>query len=136
MKNAILRLSALLTAVCLIAGIPLAFAADGYDYAYTYTYDYWEEPQESPDAYRVATVIDSMTLGLENLEGVRISKAQSLYVRDNLLYVCDTSNNRIIEILRKGNSFSVRRIIREMQGGSENTLAQPYDVFADPAGNI
>ena len=36
MKNAILRLSALLTAVCLLAGIPLAYAADGYDYAYTY----------------------------------------------------------------------------------------------------
>ncbi len=37
MKNAALRLSALLLAVCLIAGIPLAQAADGYKYTYTYT---------------------------------------------------------------------------------------------------
>ena len=126
----------MLCCLALLLSVSTATADDGFSTSYTYTYDYWEEPQESPDAYRVATVIDSMTLGLENLEGVRISKAQSLYVRDNLLYVCDTSNNRIIEILRKGNSFSVRRIIREMQGGSENTLAQPYDVFADLAGNI
>jgi len=130
------RVWAVLCCLALLLSVSTATADDGFSTSYTYTYDYWEEPQESPDAYRVATVIDSMTLGLENLEGVRISKAQSLYVRDNLLYVCDTSNNRIIEILRKGNSFSVRRIIREMQGGSENTLAQPYDVFADPAGNI
>ena len=40
MKNAILRLSAMLIAVCLLAGIPLAMAADGYDYSYTYTYDF------------------------------------------------------------------------------------------------
>ncbi|MBR2662597.1 MAG: hypothetical protein IKE25_02670 [Clostridia bacterium] len=130
------RVWAVLCCLALLLSVSTATADDGFSTSYTYTYDYWEEPQESPDAYRVATVIDSMTLGLENLEGVRISKAQSLYVRDNLLYVCDTSNNRIIEILRKGNSFSVRRIIREMQGGSENTLAQPYDVFVDPAGNI
>ena len=40
MKNAILRLSALLLAVLLLAGIPLAYAADGYTDAYTYTYAY------------------------------------------------------------------------------------------------
>ena len=57
-----------------------------------------------------------MTLGLENLDGKRLSKPQSLYARDPYLYMCDTGNNRILEIERKGNSFSVSRIINEMKG--------------------
>ena len=61
-------------------------ADDGFSTSYTYTYDYWEDVQESPDAYRVATVIDTMTLGLDNLEN-RISKPQSLYARGNAVYV-------------------------------------------------
>ncbi len=113
-----------------------ALAEDGFHTSYTYTYDYWEDPQESPDAYRVTTVIDSMTLGLENLEGIRINRAQSLFVRNSLVYVCDTFNNRIIEIQREGNSFSVRRIIKEMNGAQVNTFSQPYDLFVDPEGNI
>lgn len=124
--------------LCLLALLlpGLAAADDGFSTSYTYTYDYWEEPQESPDAYRVATVIDSMTLGLENLEGIRINKAQSLFVRDDRIYLCDTSNNRIIEILREGNHFSVRRVIREMKGAEISTFSQPYDVFVDPEGNL
>ena len=113
-----------------------ALADDGFRTSYTYTYDYWEEPQSSPDAYRVAAVVDSMTLGLDNLEGVRINKPQALYARGNLLYVCDTSNNRILELERKDNTFTVRRIIREMTGGPVNTFSQPYDVFADGEGNL
>ena len=43
---------------------------DGYSTSYTYGYDYWKDVQESPDAYRVKTVIDSITLGLDHT-GVR-----------------------------------------------------------------
>ena len=130
------RLAALLG--CFLILIPLAATAeDGFSTSYTYTYDFWEDSQASPDAYRVATVIDSMTLGLDNLEGVRINKPQALYARGNLLYLCDTSNNRILEIERgKGNTFTVKRIIREMKGSAVNTFSQPYDVFADPEGNL
>ena len=35
-----------------------ALADDGFHTSYTYTYDYWEEVQESPDAYKVANVVD------------------------------------------------------------------------------
>ena len=114
-----------------------AYADDGFSTSYTYIYDYWEDVQESPDAYRVATVIDTMTLGLENLENIRINKAQSLYARGNLLYICDTNNNRILEIERKGETqFVLRRIIREMSGAAVNTFSTPYDVFVDPEGFI
>ncbi len=113
-----------------------AAAEDGFHTSYTYTYDYWEDYQESPDAYRVATVIDSMSLGAENLEGIRLSKPQSLYTRGKMLYVCDTNNNRIIELAREGNTFTVSRIIREMKGAEVNTFDQPYDVFVDGEGNM
>ena len=113
-----------------------ALADDGFSTSYTYTYDYWEDVQSSPDAYRVARVIDSMTLGLENLENKRISRAQSLYARGDRLYICDTNNNRILEIQRRGNSFTLRRIIQEMTGAEVPNFATPYDVFVDPEGNI
>ena len=113
-----------------------ALADDGFQTSYTYTYDYWEEVQESPDAYKVATVVDSMTLGLDNLEGVRLAKPQSLFAIDDLLYVADTGNNRIIELKRKGIEFAVSRVIKEMTGSQTNTFNQPYDVFVDGDGNI
>ena len=113
-----------------------ALADDGFHTSYTYTYDYWEEVQESPDAYKVANVVDSMTLGLDNLEGVRLMKPQSLFAIDDLLYVADTGNNRIIELKRNGIEFTVRRVIREMTGAAVNTFNQPYDIFVDENGNI
>ncbi len=130
------RAWAALCCLCILFAAFSACAEDGFSTSYTYTYDYWEDVQESPDAYRVATVIDSMTLGLENLENIRISKAQSLYVRDAFLYICDTNNNRILEIERKGNAFELKRVIREMTGAPVNTFLTPYDVFVDPDRNI
>ena len=136
MKKAISFILILISVLTMLPGMSAVANTDGFETSYTYTYDYWEDVEESPDAYRVAEVIDSMTLGLDNLEGIRINKPQSLYARDNLLYICDTGNNRILELERKGNSFSVRRIIREMSGTEQATFSQPYDVFADPEGNL
>ena len=129
------RILALLAAALLL--LPLAASADdGFHTSYSYTYDYWEDFQESPDAYRVATVVDSMTLGLDKLENIRINKPQSLYVRGARVYVVDTNNNRILELNRVGNKFTVSRVIREMTGAEINTFSQPYDVFVDSNSNI
>ena len=44
---------------------------DGFSTSYTYGYDYWQDVIESPDAYRVLTVIDSLNLGLDdNLDSI------------------------------------------------------------------
>ena len=126
----------MLCCVLMLLSFSAAYADDGFSTSYTYTYDYWEDDQQSPDAYRVATVIDSMSLGLDKLEGVRIKKPQSLFVRDNTLYIADTFNNRILEIEREGNAFTVKRIIREMTGADVSTFNQPYDCYVDPQGNI
>ena len=129
------RSLALLLAALLL--LPLAaLADDGFSTSYTYTYDYWEDAQESPDSYRVATVIDSMSLGLEKLEGVRINRPQSLYARGDKVYVADTNNNRILELNRLGNRFTVSRVIKEMTGAEVNTFSQPYDIFVDANSNI
>ncbi|MBR1585288.1 MAG: hypothetical protein IJ662_07110 [Clostridia bacterium] len=109
---------------------------DGYSTAYTYTYDYWEDVQESPDAYRVETVIDSITLGLDTLNGTRIRQPQSLFVQGNDLYVCDTGNNRIIQIHWDGKTYTTARVISAIQGTDKNTFNQPSDVFVDEEGTI
>ena len=120
-----------LTALCCIAllvtSVP-AGADDGFSTSYTYTYDYWEDEQESPDAYRVSTVINTMSLGLDKLDNLRISKPQSLFVQGNDLYLCDTGNNRILEIRRNGSSFAMSRIISKAVGSAADyQLAEDVD---------
>ena len=105
---------------------------DGYSTSYTYGYDYWQDVQESPDAYRVSTVIDSVTLGLDK----RLSKPQSLYVRNKDLYIVDTLNNRIVQVENDNGEFRLKRIIEKMAGGSPDTFNNPYDVFVDAEENI
>ncbi len=109
---------------------------DGYSTSYTYGYDFWQDVQESPDAYRVRTVIDSVSLGVDNLNGVKMSKPQGLFVRNNDLYVVDTSNNRIIQIEYKNLEYKVTRVIDEVKGATPATFNSPYDCFVDPDNNI
>ena len=105
---------------------------DGYSTSYTYGYDYWGDVQEAPDAYRVATVIDSVDLGLD----VRMSKPQSLFARNNDLFIADTLNNRILQVQYRNEKFKLVRIIDKMNGGEPDTFNNPYDVFVDADYNI
>ena len=134
--KSIKQVLAALCCIALLLTILPAAADDGFSTSYTYTYDYWEDVQESPDAYRVGTVIDSTTLGLDNLEGIRMNRPQSLYVQGDFLYVVDTGNNRILEIQKTGKGFRLTRIIKEMNGAENATFNSPYDVSVDPEGNI
>ena len=133
MKNAILRLSALLTAVCLLAGIPLAYAADGYDYAYTYTYDFWEDMRSSPDAYRAKTLLTSSSLGLDK----PMKNPQNLFVQGSDIYICDTGNNRIIQLRLENEEYKLVRYITEFTGDTAPlTLNGPQDVYVDDQGTL
>ena len=93
---------------------------DGYSTSYTYGYDYWGDVQESPDAYRVTTVLDSVSLGLDKLEDQALRKPQSLYVRDQELYICDTGNNRIVQIHCDQEQYEVVRIISSVTASAED----------------
>ena len=127
------RLTALLLSaiVLLNAGLALAIQ-DGFRTTYTYNYDYWGDIAESPDAYRVQQVIYSSSLGLET----PMRRPQSLYVRGQEIYVCDTGNNRILQLKRDGNEYSLVRIIDRVSGAEPETFNAPGDVFADEEGNV
>ena len=78
------------------------------------------EMMESPDAYRVTTVLDSVSLGLAKLEDQALRKPQSLYVRDQELYICDTGNNRIVQIHCDQEQYEVVRIISSVTASAED----------------
>ncbi len=109
---------------------------DGFSTSYTYNYDYWTDVMASPDAYRVSMVLDSVSIGLDNLGGVRMSGPQSLFAQGNDLYIVDTGNNRIIQLRYNGKQFAFVRVISELSGCEPATFNKPSDVFADPEGNI
>ena len=105
---------------------------DGYTTSYTYNYDYWADIRESPDAYRVDRVIYSTDLGL----GTPMSRPQSLFVRGNDLYIADTGNNRILQVAREGDAFTLTRIIDTVAGAEPATFNTPSDVAVDEEGCI
>lgn len=127
------RLLVLVMTIVMLASINTAYAVDdAYPESYTYNYDYWEEDRESPDAYRVSNVIYGSDLGLETA----MKKPQSLYVRNDDIYVADTGNNRILQIHRSGDDYTLVRIIDSIQGCDVTTISSPEDIFVDVEENI
>jgi len=112
----------------------LAAQADpeGVQTSYTYNYDYWSDIRESPDAYRVLSVINNTSLGLET----PMRKPKGLYIRGNDIYVCDTGNNRLLQIARTESGYHLTRIIDKLNGCTPETLNTPTDCFVDEAGTI
>ena len=139
MKKAIsflLMISLLLSAVFALADDSDSKKEDGFSTSYSYNYDYWADVQMSPDPYRVETIIDSMSLGLDKLDNKRITKPQSIFIRGNDLYVVDTGNNRILQIRYKDGKATLSRAISEIQGTTPETFDFPTDVFVDVNDNI
>ncbi len=132
MKQISIWLILCLSAVMLLAPVTALAIEDGYTATYTYNYDYWGDVRESPDAYRVDQVIYSRSLGLEK----PMRAPQSLFVQGDYLYVADTGNNRIIEILCEDTGYRVTRIIDRVQGAEPDTFNSPRDVAVDPDGSI
>lgn len=132
MKKIIRRVGALSLAAVVLAGSSMAACAA--ERSYTYNYDYWEDVQDSPDAYTVTRVFASVDLGLD----VNMKNPQGLFVKDNTLYICDTGNNRILQLERTGREkFELVRIIDEISGNVETkTLASPSDIAVTEEGNI
>ena len=126
------RLMALCLAAMLLMPLTLALGDDGYSSTYTYNYDFWNEMHESPDAYRVTDVIYSGTLGLETA----MRRPQSLFARDDRLYVADTGNNRILQLRHVNGTFTLERIIDRVKGTEPETFSAPNDVSVDAVGNI
>ena len=132
----LLAILLLIPAACSFADDSASLKEDGFSTSYTYNYDYWGDVQMSPDPYRVETIIDSMTLGLDKLEGKTITKPQGLFVRNNDVYLVDSGNNRILQIRYRNGKASLTRAITEISGTEPATFNYPTDVFADEKDNI
>jgi len=87
---------------------------------HTYYYNFWEEAVPSPPAYRPAAVITGRDLGIGNFATPR-----DIYVKDNLIYLLDSGNDRIIILDEK---FELLEIIKQFEN-----KGQP-DSFNNPTG--
>ena len=129
MKKIFTRLGALAACVMVALSVPnVTYAETGY----TYNYDWWEDVQYSPDAYNVANVFTSTQLELDK----KLSAPQAMSVHGNKVYICDTGNNRIIELERDNvDSLKLVRVIEEFKGGSSNnTFNLPTDIAVTDEG--
>lgn len=131
MKKMIKRIGALVLGAVVFAGSSIVTCAK--EDNYTYNYDWWGDVQDSPDFYTVDKVYTSSELGLEQ----KLVNPQGLYVRDNMIYICDSGNNRIIELESGEDGLEVRRIINSFRGDVENTtFSNPTDVAVSAEGDI
>lgn len=132
MKRMIKGIGALVLGAVILGTSSMAVCAA--DRNYTYNYDWWGDVQGSPDFYTVSSVYTSTDLGLD----VNLSAPQGLFVSGSLMYLCDTGNNRIIELEKVSrNEIEVRRIIEEFKGDVEiTTFSSPTDVAISEEGDF
>jgi tetratricopeptide (TPR) repeat protein len=100
---------------------------------YTYNYDLWGDQANSPDPYRVSSYLLGTTLGVGNFRD-----PQGLFVKNNLIYICDSGNNRIVVIeVKGGGSFEVVKIAASvMIDDTETTFNYPTDIFVRDNGDM
>lgn len=132
MRRIVTGIAAFALAILVLAEGTLSVYAK--ERSYTYNYDYWADVQASPDFYTVKNVYTSTELGLDK----PLKNPQGLFAKDNLLYICDTGNNRIIELEKvPGEGFKVKRYIEEFKGDVEvTTFNNPTDVAVSEEGHI
>lgn len=131
MKKILTRLTALAACALVALCVPItAYAEEGY----TYNYDWWGDVQYSPDAYNVAGVFTSSDLKLDK----KINAPQGMYVQGENVYVCDTGNNRIVELHRTDtDSLELSRVIEDFKGGEgNNTFNMPTDIAVTEDGHM
>lgn len=135
MKRKLTRIAALMLAAMVFAGTSISTYA--MDRSYTYNYDWWEDVQDSPDFYTVCEVFTYKDLGLD----MNMKAPDSLFAIDDRLFICDTGNNRIIELKRGENETF--ELVRYMYGfkakrGTDivTTFSSPKDIAVSEDGDI
>lgn len=125
---------ALACTLVLVLLLPMAaLAADGIDPCYTYNFDFFGDVRQSPDAYRTKAVITSAMLNLKK----GMSSPQGLFVRNDDLYICDTGNNRILQVHEENGRFTLTREITAFTGDiAPLTFSSPQDVFVSERGEL
>ncbi len=124
------RLGILAAAAVIAGSLPAGVLADG---SYTYNYDYWGDVQYSPDLYSVCKVFTSSELGLET----RMKTPQGIFALGDRIYICDSGNNRILELkIHSPEEVEVVRIIDSFKGDAAvTTFSNPTDFVVSEDGN-
>ena len=131
MKKIMKRMDALGLSVVTLTGSCMVVHAET---GYTYGYDYWGDVQSSPDSYKTVAVYTDVELGLDK----KLSAPQGLFVTGNMIYLCDTGNNRILELERKDeDTIELVRVIDHMTGDVANKEFQgPSDIAVSQDGYL
>ncbi len=120
----------------LLSSLSTAMADD--DDWYTYTYSYWGDEMASPNAYAVTNVIYAKDV---DPELGSFSNPTSIFTIDDHVFVCDTNNNRIVELIKKDGKYELVREIYTVEvstlladamtfnGHVDPTLYNPTDIF-------
>ncbi|MBR6271203.1 MAG: hypothetical protein IKR26_03520 [Lachnospiraceae bacterium] len=115
-------MSALLALLTLLVLFPEKALAVDTELTYSYVYDAWGTAVDIPDTYCVGAQIDTGALDIGQLNA-----PSGLYVSGGRVFICDTGNNRIIELAvnEKDYTYSLKRIIGAETGAA---LSQPTDI--------
>ena len=135
MKKLMKNLCVTVLLALLTLSLPVCAYADAStgDTSYTYNLDYWGDVQDSPDFYTVSKVVTSSDLQLD----VKMKSPEGLFMYKDLLYVCDTGNNRILELQRVSEEeLKLVRIIDSFSGAENNTFSAPTDIAISEEGNF
>lgn len=101
----------------------------------TYIYDYWAEIEKSPDVYRVSSVLYADDLKLDK----KMSNPSGLFCVGKTVFICDSDNNRIIELTYNDNkTVSLNRVITEFKSDDPETVTTfsgPQDIFINDKDN-
>lgn len=132
MKKIIKSIGVLALVAMVFATSSLSVLASGE--TYTYNYDYWGDVQNSPDPYTVTNVYTASSFGLD----INFRSPQGMFVKGNMVYICDTGNNRIVQLERTGTEqFEVVRIFDSIKGNTDVTsISNPTDIAVSDEGDI
>ena len=106
------------------------FCAGLFAKADAYIYDYWGEVEKSPDVYRVSHVLYADDLKLDKPLGT----PQSLFCIGNKVYLADTDNDRIVELVYSENKvLTLSKVITSFNSNGQviETFSGPSDVFVN-----
>jgi len=107
---------------------------------YSYIFSFWYEEIAQPDPYFVAATFMGQDFTDENGRNIgNFRNPQGIYVRDNVIYICDTGNNRvvIIEYIERTDTYELKKVISSVEiRGEQSTLKSPHGIFVTAEGEL
>ncbi|MBP5153111.1 MAG: hypothetical protein ILP13_09405 [Lachnospiraceae bacterium] len=132
MKRRLLAIGLAVVCTLAFAAVPKQ-TAHAEEQNYSYIYDWWGDVQYCPNPYYVSKTLTYKDFGLDK----NFKNPESIYIKDDNLYICDTGNNRILQFKKgRGYDFTLVREITAVKGTSPTELSAPADVAVADNGDI